>query len=666
MSKNYLDIETSPYLLQHKDNPVHWMPWSEEAFEKAKSENKPVLLSIGYSACHWCHVMAHESFEDEETAKIMNEKFINIKLDREERPDLDNIYQSALALLGQQGGWPLTMFLADDKKPFWGGTYFPKDSKYGRPAFKEVLISIYKSFTQDRNSIIKNQELIFEALNKINTSNSTELNIEKFKSDSLETILDNVDLQYGGIKGAPKFPQIFVYDFLLNIYLKDNDQYKLEAITQTLDSICSGGIYDHVAGGISRYSVDDMWLVPHFEKMLYDNAQLLLLLSKFSILTNKKVYRDIAKKTADWIINEMQDENGGYYSALDADSEGVEGKYYIWSYDELEHILKDDIKFFSDFFNIQKNGNWEGSIILSRYEKLHIEPKDEIRLQKLLAKIQECRHKRIRPQLDDKILTDWNALTIEAMAYFGKILKSDKYLKSAESSFKFITKNMLLDNKLYHSSCKGINKHLGMLDDYVYFIKAGLMLYEVTNDDNYLSLSIKLTETVLADFSQKNSGFSSNSVNHKDIILRSVQYFDNVTPNSNAVLLFILNKIYLITHNEKYALARDNLLNSIGSNISNQYFGASSFLKNYNVINNSNLILITGKNKKNNEAIQEKIYEQYTDESTIIIIDTKSKLNSDFKFYENINIEEESYIYVCRDNTCSLPFNDINLLKNYL
>ena len=666
MSKNYLDIETSPYLLQHKDNPVHWMPWSEEAFKKAKSENKPVLLSIGYSACHWCHVMAHESFEDEETAKIMNEKFINIKLDREERPDLDNIYQSALALLGQQGGWPLTMFLADDKKPFWGGTYFPKDSKYGRPAFKEVLNSIYNSFTQDRNSIIKNQELIFEALNKINTSNSTELNIEKFKSDSLETILDNFDLQYGGIKGAPKFPQIFIYDFLLNIYLKDNDQFKLKVITQTLDNICSGGIYDHVAGGISRYSVDDMWLVPHFEKMLYDNAQLLLLLSKFSILTGKNIYREIAKKIADWIIDEMQDESGGYYSALDADSEGVEGKYYIWSYNELEHILKDDIKFFSDFFYIEKQGNWEGSIILSRYKNLHIETKDEIKLQKLLAKINKQRQKRIRPQLDDKILTDWNGLTIEAMAYTGKILKDDKYLKSAESSFKFITKNMLLDNKLYHSSCKGINKHLGMLDDYVYLIKAGLMLYEVTNDDKYLSISIKLTETVLADFAQKNSGFSSNSINHKDIILRSVQYFDNVTPNSNAVLLFILNKIYLITHNEKYALARDNLLNSIGSNISNQYFGASSFLKNYNVINNSNLILITGKNKKNNEAIQEKIYEQYTDESTIIIIDTKSKLNSDFKFYENINIEEESYIYVCRDNTCSLPFNDINLLKNYL
>ena len=409
-----------------------------------------------------------------------------------------------------------------------------------------------------------------------------------------------------------------------------------------------------------------MWLVPHFEKMLYDNAQLLLLLSKFSILTGKNIYREIAKKIADWIIDEMQDESGGYYSALDADSEGVEGKYYIWSYDELEHILKDDIKFFSDFFYIEKQGNWEGSIILSRYKNLHIETKDEIKLQKLLAKINKQRQKRIRPQLDDKILTDWNGLTIEAMAYTGKILKDDKYLKSAESSFKFITKNMLLDNKLYHSSCKGINKHLGMLDDYVYLIKAGLMLYEVTNDDNYLSISIKLTETVLADFAQKNSGFSSNSINHKDIILRSVQYFDNVTPNSNAVLLFILNKIYLITHDEKYAVARDNLLNFIGSNISNQYFGASSFLKNYNVINNSKLILITGKNKKNNEAIQEKIYEQYTDESTIIIIDTKSKLNSDFKFYENINIEEESYIYVCRDNTCSLPFNNINLLKNYL
>ena len=666
MSKNYLYKETSPYLLQHKDNPVHWFPWSEEAFDKAKSEDKPILLSIGYSACHWCHVMAHESFEDYETAKIMNDNFINIKLDREERPDLDNIYQNALALLGEQGGWPLTMFLSKNKKPFWGGTYFPKESKYGRPAFKEVLSSISRSYINDHNAIVKNQKLIFEALNKINTPNSTELNIENFKSNTLETIFENFDSKYGGMIGAPKFPQLFIYDFLLNLYSKDNDQHKLEVIRQTLDNICSGGIYDHVAGGISRYSVDDMWLVPHFEKMLYDNAQLLLLLSKFSLITGKEVYKEISKKIADWIINEMQDPEGGYYSALDADSEGIEGKYYIWSYDELESILKKDIKFFSNFFNIQKKGNWEGSIILSRYNKLHINHKDRIRLQELLARLKKGRQKRVRPQLDDKILTDWNGLTIEAMAYAGKILKDEKYLKSAEASYKFITKNMLTNGSLFHSNCKGINKHLGMLDDYSYLIKAGLMLYELTNDEVYLNQSISLTNSVLNDFSFKNQGFSNNSKDHKDIIIRNVQYFDNVTPNSNSVLLFILNKIYSITHNEKYSIARDNLVNSISSNISNQYFGTSSFLKNYNLIKNNKLIVIAGKNKITNQAALTKIFEQYTDDITVIVIDTKSQLNSKFKFYDNINIEEKTYMYICKNNTCSAPFNDISLLKNYL
>ena len=278
MTKNLLNKETSPYLLQHKNNPVNWFPWSEEAFEKAQNENKPILLSVGYAACHWCHVMAHESFEDEETAKLMNKEFINIKLDREERPDLDNIYQNSLALLGQQGGWPLTMFLSGNKKPFWGGTYFPKEPKYGMPAFKDVLVSIAKSYASDQEAITKNQTLIFEALNRLDNSNPIDTNIEKFVANAEKHIMDNCDLRYGGLKGAPKFPQLFIYDFLLNLYVKDHDEKKLNIITSTLDNICSGGIFDHVAGGISRYSVDELWLVPHFEKMLYDNAQLLSLI----------------------------------------------------------------------------------------------------------------------------------------------------------------------------------------------------------------------------------------------------------------------------------------------------------------------------------------------------------------------------------------------------
>ena len=477
MTKNLLNKETSPYLLQHKDNPVHWFPWSEEAFEKAESENKPILLSVGYAACHWCHVMAHESFEDEETAKIMNDKFINIKLDREERPDLDNIYQSALALLGQQGGWPLTMFLSDNKKPFWGGTYFPKEPKYGMPAFKDVLASIAKSYASDQEAITKNQTLIFEALNRLDNSNPIDTNIEKFIANAEKHIMDNCDLRYGGLKGAPKFPQLFIYDFLLNLYVKDHDEKKLNIIACTLNNICSGGIFDHVAGGISRYSVDELWLVPHFEKMLYDNAQLLLLLNKFYIVTHQSAYKQKAEQIADWIVNEMQDEDGGYYAALDADSEGVEGKFYIWSYIELKNILKDDLKFFSSIFNVTESGNWEGNIVLSRYEHLHINEEDEIKVQVLLDKLAQYRKKRVRPQLDNKILADWNGLTIEAMAYTGKVLDNNKYLKSAERAFKFICSKMFVRNKLYHSNCMGINKHLGMLDDYVHLTKAALMLY---------------------------------------------------------------------------------------------------------------------------------------------------------------------------------------------
>ena len=666
MTKNLLNKETSPYLLQHKDNPVNWYPWSEEAFKKAKSENKPVLLSVGYAACHWCHVMAHESFEDEETAKLMNREFINIKLDREERPDLDSIYQNALALLGQQGGWPLTMFLSSNKKPFWGGTYFPKEPKYGMPAFKDVLTSIAKSYASDQDAIIKNQTLIFKALSKLDTSNPIETNIEKFIVAAENNIIENCDLRHGGLNGAPKFPQLFIYDFLLNLYQQDQDEKKLNIITSTLDNICSGGIFDHVAGGISRYSVDELWLVPHFEKMLYDNAQLLLLLNKFYITTHQSAYKQKAEQIANWIISEMQDKDGGYYAALDADSEGVEGKFYIWSYVELKNILKDDLKFFCSIFNVTEEGNWEGNIVLSRYKQLHINEEEEARVQLLLDKLAQYRKKRIKPQLDDKILVDWNGLTIEAMAYTGKVLNNNKYLKSAERAFSFIFDKMFVQNKLYHSNCMGINKHLGMLDDYVHLTKAALMLYETTSKYYYLEQSILLTKCILDYFFNKSGGFYTNSDDQKDVILKNIQYFDNVTPNSNAVLLSIFSKISLVTSDKKYVQLYEDLIGKISKKISNQYLGSTSFLKNYNLIKTAKLLIIAGKNKDQNEIIYQRIYEHYLDNIMIILIDKKSELDVKFSFYKDINLEDQTLIYICKDNTCSLPFTDVNLLKKYL
>ena len=666
MTKNLLNKETSPYLLQHKDNPVNWYPWSEEAFKKAKSENKPVLLSVGYAACHWCHVMAHESFEDEETAKLMNREFINIKLDREERPDLDSIYQNALALLGQQGGWPLTMFLSSNKKPFWGGTYFPKEPKYGMPAFKDVLTSIAKSYASDQDAIIKNQTLIFKALSKLDTSNPIETNIEKFIVAAENNIIENCDLRHGGLNGAPKFPQLFIYDFLLSLYQQDQDEKKLNIITSTLDNICSGGIFDHVAGGISRYSVDELWLVPHFEKMLYDNAQLLLLLNKFYITTHQSAYKQKAEQIANWIISEMQDKDGGYYAALDADSEGVEGKFYIWSYVELKNILKDDLKLFCSIFNVTEEGNWEGNIVLSRYKQLHINEEEEARVQLLLDKLAQYRKKRIKPQLDDKILVDWNGLTIEAMAYTGKVLNNNKYLKSAERAFSFIFDKMFVQNKLYHSNCMGINKHLGMLDDYVHLTKAALMLYETTSKYYYLEQSILLTKCILDYFFNKSGGFYTNSDDQKDVILKNIQYFDNVTPNSNAVLLSIFSKISLVTSDKKYVQLYEDLIGKISKKISNQYLGSTSFLKNFSLIKTAKLLIIAGKNKDQNEIIYQRIYEHYLDNIMIIIIDKKSELDVKFSFYKDINVEDQTLIYICKDNTCSLPFTDVNLLKKYL
>ena len=659
MANNYLSKETSPYLLQHKDNPVNWYGWNEDAFIQAEKENKPILLSIGYASCHWCHVMAHESFEDIETAKIMNDKFINIKLDREERPDIDSIYQTALALLGQQGGWPLTMFLDSSKKPFWGGTYFPKTPRHGMPSFTSILNMISESFDNNKNDIEKNKTIIFNAMQKLQGEKYENELDEKFYKKISELILSNIDTVHGGLKGAPKFPQFFLYEYLLKQYKKKSDNLSYDLSVKSIDQICSGGIYDHIGGGISRYSVDQYWLVPHFEKMLYDNAQLIGILNNFWQLTEKSAYKNKIYETVNWLKNDMTDSYGAFYSSYDADSEGIEGKYYVWSYQELQKILGDNLLFFNKIFDIHENGNWEGSNVLSYTENLHIEDDDYNKLRLLINDLYHERIKRTKPTCDNKILCDWNGLMIDSIAKSSAIFKDEKLLNLATRAFNFIKTSMYDGKTLYHSHCNSINKHEGMLEDYAYIIKAGLTIYEITTDEEYLKFILELTEILIENFGDEEGMFFITSKMKEDIIIRNKQIIDNVMPNANAVMIENLTKLNFITGEHKYNQLNAKIIKDYSSRINKEYLGICSFLSSVDFFNNYQSIIITGTNKDDNKKIYDQLIKIYLPNTMILMINDTNNIISKNNFLNQIEINDQSLIYFCKNNTCSLPSNSV-------
>ena len=659
MANNYLSKETSPYLLQHKDNPVNWYGWNEDAFIQAEKENKPILLSIGYASCHWCHVMAHESFEDIETAKIMNDKFINIKLDREERPDIDSIYQTALALLGQQGGWPLTMFLDSSKKPFWGGTYFPKTPRHGMPSFTSILNMISESFDNNKNDIEKNKTIIFNAMQKLQGEKYENELDEKFYKKISELILSNIDTVHGGLKGAPKFPQFFLYEYLLKQYKKKSDNLSYDLSVKSIDQICSGGIYDHIGGGISRYSVDQYWLVPHFEKMLYDNAQLIGILNNFWQLTEKSAYKNKIYETVNWLKNDMTDSYGAFYSSYDADSEGVEGKYYVWSYQELQKILGNDFLFFTKIFDVYENGNWEGSNVLSYTESLHIEDDDYSKLRLLINDLYHERIKRTKPTCDNKILCDWNGLMIDSIAKSSAIFKDEKLLNLATRAFNFIKTSMYDGKTLYHSHCNSINKHEGMLEDYAYIIKAGLTIYEITTDEEYLKFILELTEILIENFGDEEGMFFITSKIKEDIIIRNKQIIDNVMPNANSVMIENLTKLNFITGEHKYNQLNAKIIKDYSSRINKEYLGICSFLSSVDFFNNYQSIIITGTNKDDNKKIYDQLIKIYLPNTMILMINDTNNVISKNNFLNQIEINDQSLIYFCKNNTCSLPSNSV-------
>jgi len=582
--ENRLAHETSPYLLQHSRNPVDWWPWGPDALNEAKRNNRPILLSIGYAACHWCHVMAHESFEDETTAEVMNRLFVNIKVDREERPDIDQIYMSALHHLGEQGGWPLTMFLTPDGEPVWGGTYFPKTARYGRPGFVDVLREVARLFRDEPHRIEHNRDALMKALaHKARPPGQIVFGPRELDQVA-NAIARNFDRVNGGFGRAPKFPQCPVLELLWRAGMRRNDPGFYKLVELTLEHMCEGGIYDHLGGGFSRYAVDEKWLVPHFEKMLYDNAQLLELLALAHQRTGKELFRQRAEETAGWLAREMTRPEGGFSASLDADSEGEEGKFYLWSRAELQQVLgKEDADFFAERYDVTLAGNFEGHNILNRLKALQAgdsafegAPDDasvgqdsrgiaaEHRLAVLRQKLLDARGKRVRPGLDDKVLADWNGLAIAALANAGAMLREPGWLDMAERAFAFIAQAMTRGDRLGHSWRDGKLLLPGLASDHAAMVKAAIALHEATGTVVYLARALEWQSALDRHyFHSDNGGYYLTADDAEGLVVRPDSTIDEATPNPSGVAAQNLVRLAVLTGDDHWRLRADTLFDKL-------------------------------------------------------------------------------------------------------
>lgn len=563
---NQLGSETSPYLRQHKDNPVHWRPWGEAAFEEAKQTGKPVLLSVGYAACHWCHVMAHESFEDADTAAVMNDLFVNIKVDREERPDVDSIYMTALHLIGEQGGWPLTMFLTPDAEPFWGGTYFPKHQRFGRPAFTDVLRSVAQTFHDEPEKIRTNADALRARLEPTKVGGDSASLTDATLENWTKRFLQAVDPTTGGMRGAPKFPQAQFFGLLWRAGLRYDVESLREAVDITLTQICQGGIYDHVGGGFARYSVDERWLVPHFEKMLYDNALLVDLMTEVWRETKSPLYAKRIEETIGWLLREMVTEGGGFAASLDADSEGEEGKFYVWDYDEVQDLLGPDTEFFARIYDITPSGNFEGKNIPNRLYTVDLrDDETENRLQQLLRILFGRRGSRIRPGFDDKVLADWNGLMIAALANAATAFDKPEWLAAAERAFDFVFARMSMGVRLIHAYRDGPGSAPATSSDYANMIRAALALANATNNPEYVEQACAWTHVLDTHYwSQELGGYHLAADDTTDILVRPLNAHDDATPNANAMMVSNLTALASWTGNTAYTDRAEKLIEMFG------------------------------------------------------------------------------------------------------
>jgi len=642
---NKLKNESSPYLKQHEDNPVDWLIWNKESLKKAQKEQKPIFLSVGYASCHWCHVMAHESFENKETAKTMNDKFINIKVDREERPDLDSIFQKSLGILtGAQGGWPLSMFLDENAVPFSGGTYFPPKEMHGKPSFTQVLENVSKVYSENREKIISQVSQLQTVFKELKRKNAV---LKQDLEPYAEKIINYLDKENGGLQGAPKFPQFYIFDTILYFYNKNNNQKFFKPVEKLLMNISSRGIYDHLEGGIARYTVDDKWIVPHFEKMLYDNILYVNLLNNFLQTENSKYLKKKLTQTINFINSEFKSEKSLLGSAYDADSEGIEGKYYVWKFDELKNILKDKFSLFQEKYSISKEGNFEGSNILVEKKDIAFSEVDLIKIKKIEHILVTERKKRIKPFFDSKIQTDLNCYWLYSNLFSSLVLENKKLMSKTLNSIKLL--NDKLQSKIYHCYDKKNDEIDVFLEDYVYYSLLLVSVYEINNDKNSLNLCIELMEkTWELFFNQEDEILQKNMINNNDLFVNPLDIADNNIPNGNSIYLFICNKLNNITNKRSWKEKINTLSKSFHSYINLNYTQMFSYLKVLDICENNITLTFHGKINEM-EEMKNNILKKFMGNISIIYKENK----------------DDFFAVMCKNQTCSEKLKNFEDINNY-
>ncbi|MDY0409002.1 thioredoxin domain-containing protein [Virgibacillus soli] len=678
--KNKLINEKSPYLLQHAYNPVDWFPWGEEAFAKAKQENKPIFLSIGYSTCHWCHVMAHESFEDEEIANILNEHYVAIKVDREERPDIDSIYMKICQMMAGHGGWPLTIFMTPDKVPFYAGTYFPKESRHGMPGLVEALVKLHKKYVEDPDHISEVTDSVRDALEHTVEEKS---NIRLSKDTTVqasEQLRRMFDMKNGGFGGAPKFPQPQNLLFLLQDYQFNNNEASLKMVEHTLQKMARGGIYDHIGFGFARYATDKKWLVPHFEKMLYDNALLLTVYTNCYQVTQNPYYQQISEEIMTFIIREMMGPDGAFYSAIDADSEGVEGKYYVWDDEEIFDLLGEDLgALYADTYGITPHGNFEGKNIpnlihvdLTSIAKAHSMTIDVVKqkLETARGTLLTAREKRVYPHVDDKILTSWNALMIVGFASAGRIFGNNSYIETAEKAMKFIEEKLFVDNRLMARYRHGEAKFKGYLDDYAFLLWAYVELYQATFSTAYLEKARKLTDQMIALFwDKKNGGFFFSGKDSEQLISSDKEVYDGALPSGNSVAAVMLTKLSYLTGAASYLELTDEMFYTFFHDVNRQASAASFFVQSLFLAEypTKEVVVIGSKNDPEYQRILQIIGKHYLPNVTVLAANQDNNLSKVAPFVADYQqIGDQTTIYICENFSCQQPTTDVNLALKQL